>query len=80
MARSKVVICLDDPQDIPFGTIDDSESINQLLQLRKWCDQNLKQGWRTYPLTAGGGKDKCFIVFEFDSKKDEMLFRLYTGK
>ena len=80
MARSKVVITLNDPEDIPFGTIDDSGTVNQLLELRQWCAQNIKQGWRTYPLTAGGGKEKQFIVFEFDSKKDEMLFRLYTGK
>jgi len=80
MAKSKVVICLDDPEDVPFGVEDDSGTLRQLIALRRWCEQNLKQGWRTYSLTAGGGKKKNFIVFEFDSRKDEMLFRLYTGK
>ncbi len=80
MAKSKVVICLDDPEDVPFGAIDDSAVVDQLINLRNWCDHNLKRGWRTYPLVAGGGKEKYFIVFEFDSKKDAMLFKLYTGK
>ena len=51
----------------------------KILDLRAWCYANLKDPWGTYELNAGGGTFKYFIVFEFDSKKDEMLFRLYTG-
>ena len=51
----------------------------RILELREWCKANAKQGWHTYELNPGGGTNKYFIVFEFESEKDEMLFRLYAG-
>lgn len=51
----------------------------KLIELRQWCHTNIRDVWHSYELTAGGGKMKFFFVFEFESKKDEMLFRLYTG-
>jgi hypothetical protein len=62
-----------------YGEIVDNAKFIWLLELRRWCRDNLKSGWRTYELHSGGGKQKCFVVFEFESQKDEMLFRLYTG-
>lgn len=73
-ARSNVVISFEDE-----GRGDKVLVLEQLLELRKWCYTNIKDEWRSYELTHGGGKIKYFFVFEFSSKKDEMLFRLYTG-
>lgn len=62
-----------------YGEIVDNAKFTWLLELRKWCRSNLKDDWKTYELLPGGGRQKCFVVFEFESQKDEMLFRLYTG-
>jgi len=78
--RSKVVVGLF-PEEV-HGTIrspDKLSLVKQLMELRKWCRDNLKSAWRTYEMNAGGGTVKYFVVFEFDSQKDEMLFRLKQG-
>lgn len=83
MAKSKVVVSLGEPDkdsSTPFTVDTSDEALKQLITLRKWCSQNLTKGWRTYSLYSGGGKQKNFVVFEFDSRKDEMVFKLYTGK
>lgn len=72
--RSNVVMSFEDDD-----RRDKVEILERLLELRKWCHSNIKSEWRSYELTHGGGKVKYFFVFEFSSKKDEMLFRLYTG-
>ena len=58
---------------------DKFETFDNLLVLRKWCRENLKGDWYTHEITAGGGTEKYFFVFGFDSQKDEMLFRLKQG-
>lgn len=78
---SKVIIKAGPPEEVGnIGTASlDPPLVDKILNVRAWCYDNLKNGWRTYELTAGGGTTKYFVVFEFDSRKDEMLFRLYTG-
>lgn len=78
--KGKVILRFD--QGLNVGSLrstQKSEAVKRLFELRKWCHQNIKNKWHSYELTAGGGKEKYFFVFEFESKKDEMLFRLYTG-
>jgi hypothetical protein len=68
---------------LPFAREDDNysgeERFARLLEMREWCLNNLKGTWRTYQINSGGGVSRGFVVFEFEDKKDEMLFRLYTG-
>lgn len=74
--RNSVIVSTIPEVATGFRGPDREDMYRHLLGLRKWCRENAKSPWRTYELRHGGGVIKYFIVFEFDSKKDEMLFRL----
>ena len=63
----------------------DDNSTKKILDLRKWCYDNVKCDWCTYIIN--GLEDiyndefrQSFVAFEFKSDKEAMKFQLYVGK
>ena len=57
-------------------------SLFDMCKLRAWCYENTKSGWHSYYMgTTDENKLRGvgFVVFEFDSPKEEMKFKLWTG-
>ena len=64
-----------------------SKHLDAAVELRKWCHEHVKKGWRSFFLAATEHNQQAmmdnnkvsFIGFSFDDPKEAMKFKLWAG-
>ena len=69
------------------GIRGDTKPLESAVELRKWCHEHVKKGWRSFFLGATEHNQQAmidnnkvgFIGFSFDDPKEAMKFKLWAG-